>query len=56
MIVPTQRKIRPEDLGRYFAIPDVWAIMIGAVVTGRTARGIGRATASFRRALDGLFR
>ncbi len=56
MIVPTQRKIRPEDLGRYFAIPDVWAIMIGVVVTGRTARRIGRATASFRRALDGLFR
>ncbi len=54
MIVPTQRKIRPEDLGRYFAIPDVWAIMIGAVVTGRTVRGLGRVTASFRRALDGL--
>jgi hypothetical protein len=56
MIVPTQRRIRPEDLNRYFALPEVWAIMIGAVVTGRTARGIGRATESFRRALDRLFR
>ncbi len=55
MIVPTQRKIRPEDLGRYFAIPDVWAVMIGAVVTGRTARRIGRVTAAFRRALNVMF-
>jgi len=56
MIVPTQRKIRPDDLGRYFAIPEVWAVMIGAIVTGRTARGIARATEAFRRALDALFR
>lgn len=56
MIVPTQRFIRPEDLPRYFAIPQVWAIMIGAVVTGRSARGVGRATEAFRRALDGMFR
>jgi hypothetical protein len=56
MIVPTQRKIRPEDLGRYFAIPEVWSIMIGVIVAGRTARGIGRATESFRRALDALVR
>lgn len=54
LIVPTQRRIRPEDLERYFAIPQVWAIMIGAVVTGRTARGIGRTTEAFRRALDAL--
>jgi hypothetical protein len=56
MIVPTQRKVRPEDLGRYFAIPHVWSIMIGVIVTGRTARAIGRATEAFRRALDALFR
>lgn len=55
MIVPTQRRIRPDDLARYFAIPQVWAIMIGAVVTGRTARGVGRATEAFRRSLDALF-
>jgi hypothetical protein len=54
MIVPTQRRLRPEDLPRYFAVAQVWAIMIGAIVTGRTARGIGRATEAFRRALDAL--
>jgi len=56
LIVPSQRRIRPEDLGRYFAIPQVWAVMIGAVVTGRTARSIGQATEAFRRAMDALFR
>jgi hypothetical protein len=54
LIVPTQRRIRPDDLARYFAIPQVWAIMIGAVVTGRTARGINRAATAFRRSLDEL--
>lgn len=54
MIVPSQRRIRPEDLIRYFAIPQVWAVMIGAVVTGRTARSVGRATEAFRRAMDAL--
>lgn len=54
MIVPTQRRVRPDDLPRYFAIPQVWAVMIGAVVTGRTVRGIGRATEAFRRALDAM--
>jgi hypothetical protein len=54
LIVPTQRRIRPEDLSRYFAIGQVWAIMIGAIVTGRTPRGVGRATEAFRRALDAL--
>lgn len=54
LIVPTQRRIRPQDVPRYLAIPQVWALMIGAVVTGRTARGIGRATEQFRRALDDL--
>jgi hypothetical protein len=54
MIVPTQRRVRPEDLPRYFAVPQVWALMIGAVVTGRTARGVGRAAEAFRQALDAL--
>lgn len=54
LIVPSQRRLRPEDLGRYFAIPHVWAIMIGVIVTGRSARSLGRATEAFRRALDGL--
>jgi hypothetical protein len=56
LIVPTQRRVRPDDLGRYFAISEVWAIMIGAVVTGRTTRSIGEATGAFRRAVDALFR
>lgn len=55
LIVHSQRRIRPEDLGRYFAIPHVWAVMIGVVVTGRTPRSVGRATEAFRRAMDVLF-
>lgn len=55
LIVPTQRRIAPADVGRYFAIPQVWALMIGAVVTGTDARSLGDATAAFRRALDRLF-
>ncbi len=55
MIVPSQRRIGPGDLARYFAIPQVWAVMIGVVVTGRTPRSIGLATGAFRRAMDGLF-
>jgi hypothetical protein len=54
LIVPSQRRMRPEDLPRYLAVPYVWAIMIGAVVTGRTARSVGRATEAFRRALDAV--
>ncbi len=54
LIVPSQRRLRPEDLGRYFAITHVWAVMIGVIVTGRAARSLGRATEAFRRALDGL--
>lgn len=52
LIVPSQRRLRPEDLERYFAIPGVWAVMIGAVVTGADPAGIAAATAQFRRALD----
>jgi hypothetical protein len=55
LIVPTQRRVRPADLGRYFAIPEIWAIMIGAVVTGRTPRSVGETAEAFRRALDALF-
>ncbi len=55
LIVPSQRRYRPEDLGRYFAIPHVWAAMIGVIVTGRTARSLGGATEVFRRAMDRLF-
>ncbi len=55
LIVPSQRRITPDSLERYFAIPHVWAVMIGVVVTGRTPQTIGRATEAFRRAMDSLF-
>jgi len=55
LIVPTQRRITPADLDRYFAVPAVWAIMIGVIVTGADAPGVRDATAAFRRSLDGLF-
>jgi hypothetical protein len=55
LIVPSQRRLRPEDLPRYFGVPHVWAVMIGVVVAGRTPRSMGRATEAFRRGMDGLF-
>jgi hypothetical protein len=55
LIVPTQRAIRPEDLPRYFEIPSVDAIMIGAIVTGTDPASVGRATAAFRAELDRIF-
>jgi len=54
LIVPSQRRLRPEDLPRYFGVAHVWAVMIGVVVTGRTPRSMGRATEAFRRAMDTL--
>lgn len=56
LIVPTQRAVRPEEVGWYFEVEGVWALMIGAVVTGLDERGVARATEVFRRALDRLFR
>jgi len=55
LIVPTQRRLHPDDLERYFALPAVWAIMIGAIVTGMDASGIERTTRAFRQSLDRLF-
>lgn len=55
LIVPTQRRIRPEDLERYFALPAVWAVMIGVVVTGADPGGIRSATEAFRRRLEQIF-
>lgn len=56
LIVPTQRRIHPDDLERYFEVPSVWAVMIGAIVTGNSEAGIAKATSTFRRTLDALFR
>lgn len=55
LIVPTQRRLHPQDLGRYFELPAVWAVMIGAIVTGVGAAGIEQATRAFRQSLDRLF-
>jgi len=52
LIVPTQRRITPGDVPRYFEVPQVSALMIGVIVTGSDAGALGRATARFRRALD----
>jgi len=54
LIVPTQRRIAPEDAARYFEIPRVTALMIGAIVTGLEPSSLAAATAAFRRALDRL--
>jgi hypothetical protein len=55
VVIPTQRAIRPEEL---FSLADAGAggIMIGAVVTGKTAETFSRAVAAFRKAVDGLNR
>ncbi len=54
LIVPTQRRLLPTDLPRYFEIPEVIALTIGAVVTGSDAPSLGRATQAFRQAMDHL--
>lgn len=52
LIVPTQRRVAPDDAGRYFDIAQVTALMIGAIVTGADPVSLGAATQRFRRALD----
>ncbi len=54
LIVPTQRRILPTDLPRYFEVPGVAALAIGAIVTGADPLSLGRATEAFRHALDRL--
>ncbi|MFO7255510.1 MULTISPECIES: hypothetical protein [Limnochorda] len=54
LLVPSQRAMDPEDLGLYFRVPEVHAIMIGAVVTGQEPDSLYQATAAFRRSLDRL--
>ncbi|HET6947732.1 MAG TPA: hypothetical protein VFJ45_07970 [bacterium] len=54
LIVPTQRAVRPADVPRYFEIPQVTALMIGAIVTGTTPVPLARATAAFREEIDRL--
>lgn len=53
VMVPTQRRIQTDDLPA-LAATGIKALLIGAVVTGRTAREISAATRSYRDALDQL--
>ncbi len=54
LIVPSQRRISPGDVSRYFEVPQVSALMIGAIVTGTEAPTLREAATAFRRALDQL--
>jgi len=53
LLIPTQKAITPDDLPA-IAGKNIGGIMIGVIVTGRTAGGLQAVTAQFRRALDGL--
>lgn len=53
VVVPTQRAIRMDEVSQ-LAECGVSGIMIGAVVTGTTAAGIGRIVSDFRKAIDTL--
>lgn len=54
VLVPTQRAIRPEEV-RALYDAGVRAVMIGAVVAGKSTEGIAEATRRFRRAIDQIF-
>ena len=51
IIVPTQRAIEPDDLPSLLRI-GIDALMIGAIVTGRTPDSLRRATSEFAEALS----
>ena len=51
VIVPTQRKIAPDEIGALRAV-GVRGIAIGAVVTGLEVSGVERVTRAFRDAID----
>jgi hypothetical protein len=53
IIVPSQRKFRPDEALLLTERCGVEGIMIGAIVTGRTPQEIERATKAFKRALGG---
>lgn len=51
LVVPTQKRITPED-AVWLKLGGTAALMIGAVVTGRTPDSIAKATAAYRAAID----
>lgn len=55
VIVPTQRKIRMDEVGM-LAETGVKGLMIGAIVTGKSEESIRRAVGGFREAIERLGR
>ncbi|MFO7173027.1 MAG: hypothetical protein DIU70_008705 [Bacillota bacterium] len=51
VVIPSQRYLVPEDVPALVGT-GARALMLGAVVTGRTPDGVYRATAAFRKAVD----
>lgn len=51
VVVPSQHALTPDDVGPLRSI-GMDALLIGAVVTGTEAPGVGAATTAFRRAID----
>jgi predicted TIM-barrel fold metal-dependent hydrolase len=51
LVIPTQKRILPREVGR-LREAGASAIMIGAIVAGRTPSEFGAATAAFREAID----
>ncbi len=49
-VVPTQRAVRPSQVERILAT-GMRGLLIGAIVTGKTAEGIRRVTEEFRRVM-----
>ena len=53
VFIPTQRKVKPEEIG-YLREIGASGIAIGAVVTGNSLDGVLRMTEKFRKAIDKL--
>jgi putative N-acetylmannosamine-6-phosphate epimerase len=53
LIIPTQKKIRPEEAA-ILKKAGARGIVIGAVVTGKTAEGVFTMTKAFREAIDNI--
>ena len=51
LLVPTQKAITPYD-AKWLVRSGTGGLMIGAVVTGKTADSIAAATAAYRKAID----
>ncbi|MBI1748114.1 MAG: hypothetical protein HYR55_16245 [Acidobacteria bacterium] len=54
LVIPTQRKLQPDDLTYLFQLPYANAIRLSTVVTGNGSEGIFRATSDFREKLDAI--